>query len=164
MNSKGFTLIELVVVIVILGILAVTTVPKFINLQADAKTATLHAIKASLQGAAALVHGKSLVKGNQNKQFSETNSINIGDGKGLNNDGELLIVYGYPVGIPDEFKRLVDIDSQYEYKALGTSFSTFVIYFKEDSIPTSTSEDCIVYYINSTSVNQKPTFQVNDCI
>ncbi len=66
MQSKGFTLIELVVVIVILGILAVTAAPKFINLQADAKTATLQGIQASLQSAAALVYSKSIVRGNHN--------------------------------------------------------------------------------------------------
>jgi len=44
MNSKGFTLIELIVVIVILGILAVTAVPKYINLKADAQTSTLHKV------------------------------------------------------------------------------------------------------------------------
>lgn len=48
-NEKGFTLIELVVVIVILGILAVTAAPKFLNIQRDARIATLHGVKGALE-------------------------------------------------------------------------------------------------------------------
>jgi MSHA pilin protein MshA len=65
MNDKGFTLIELVVVIVILGILAVIAVPKYINLQADAQTKILEGVKVSMQGVSALAYSKSLVAGNQ---------------------------------------------------------------------------------------------------
>ena len=42
-NRKGFTLIELVMVIVILGILTAVAVPKFIDLRTEAQTAALHA-------------------------------------------------------------------------------------------------------------------------
>ena len=64
-KQQGFTLIELVVVIVILGILAVTAAPKFIDLQDDARTSTLHAVKASIESVKALVHSKSLIAGNE---------------------------------------------------------------------------------------------------
>ncbi|QFU23583.1 type II secretion system GspH family protein [Shewanella eurypsychrophilus] len=50
-NSKGFTLIELVVVIVILGILAVSASSKFINFSVDAKDAVLQQFSASVKGA-----------------------------------------------------------------------------------------------------------------
>ena len=49
-KQAGFTLIELVIVIIILGILAVTAAPKFLNLQDDArKSAAADGVKASLQ-------------------------------------------------------------------------------------------------------------------
>lgn len=164
MNNKGFTLIELVVVIVILGILAVTAVPKYINLQADAQTSTLYGVKAAMQGASALVYGKSIVKGNHKEPFSLTNTVNIGDDGGLNSDGELLVIYGYPIGIPDEFQRLLDLDSQYDYVPLGTNFTTFAIYFSESDAPTSITDNCIVLYVAAAGVGQSPTFKVIDCV
>ena len=88
-KQQGFTLIELVVVIVILGILAVTAAPKFIDLQDDARTATLQAVKASMQSASTLVHSKSLIKGNDSSAGGATVFVNV-------NGSDVLVRYGYP--------------------------------------------------------------------
>ncbi len=53
-QQSGFTLIELIVVIVILGILAATAVPKFVDLSTDAKKAAGQGYAASLNSACAM--------------------------------------------------------------------------------------------------------------
>lgn len=62
-NEKGFTLIELVVVIVILGILAAVAVPKFVDMQVDARISALEGMAGAINSAAALAHAQQLVKG-----------------------------------------------------------------------------------------------------
>ena len=47
-RSKGFTLVELITVIVVLGVLAVTALPQFINFSSDAEKSRLKGLEASL--------------------------------------------------------------------------------------------------------------------
>lgn len=74
-KNTGFTLIELVVAIVILGILAVTAAPKYIDLSGDAVTATLKSLTGSLKSANSMVHQKAIIKG-QDKLAPGTIDIN----------------------------------------------------------------------------------------
>lgn len=94
-NQKGFTLIELIIVIVILGILAVTAAPKFFNLSSDARAATVKALAGEIKGAANIVYASAAVRGldaynvdntdAQNPVYKEVNGVKI--------------IYGYPAAI-----------------------------------------------------------------
>ncbi|MGR6841295.1 type II secretion system protein [Aliivibrio wodanis] len=141
-RQGGFTLIELVVVIVILGILAVTAAPKFLNLQSDARASSLQGLKGAMSGASGIVYGKAAINGKE----TSTATVAI--------DG-IDTVYGYPkatttgigaavVGLSEDWSSVV-------------SGSTLVVGFKQDPEPTAASKitdtNCYVTYSEATTVS-----------
>ncbi|MCK8045822.1 prepilin-type N-terminal cleavage/methylation domain-containing protein [Shewanella sp. 1CM18E] len=102
-KQNGFTLIELVVVIIILGILAVTAAPKFINLQTDARQSALQGVKGAIQGANGLVFAKAALAGEERN----AGPVNVDIGT----TGSVINVpttYGYMTAEETTFELAVD--------------------------------------------------------
>jgi MSHA pilin protein MshB len=100
-KQSGFTLIELVIVVVILGFLAVTAIPKFLDLTDQAKKANIEGMAGGFATGVSLVRAQWEAEGRQ--QNANTNFTNY-DGSALylttpanNNDANFRP--GYPMGI-----------------------------------------------------------------
>lgn len=137
-NVRGFTLIELVVVITILGILAAFAVPRFIALQANARAAAVESLSGALRSASALTHSMWMINGGPVDMQGAT----------------IAMVNGYPT-YADIADTLLD-SSGFSYDSLTGQFS------KDGATAPVT---CSVTYTPPAALGDAPSIilDVSDC-
>ncbi|MFB9137163.1 type II secretion system protein [Vibrio olivae] len=150
-RQGGFTLIELVVVIVILGILAVTAAPRFLDLQGDARKASLQGLKGAMQGAAGIVYGKAAIDGVEN---SDT-VVSVSSGSTT-----VDTLFGFPTATNSGIGSAVAglNDSQGDWAPVSGSVTSTSIQYTFNGRDTATG--CNVQYNQATSASE-PTITVN---
>ena len=170
-RKRGFTLIEIVVVIIVLGVLAVIALPKFVNFHADSKVAVLEGIAGAMKSSLDIVHSKAVIEGE-----------NVDSGS-IEYAGVTIPLYnGYPaVDGNDSFDELnrqvrawLDIDSVSltTIKLDNDAAPFFVdksspnnqiyIFFSEDLNDKSVSFNCHIRYENAINATE-PVITVNHC-
>ena len=131
-KQSGFTLIELVIVIIILGILAVTAAPKFLNLQEDAKKSAAQGVQAAVSSSAQLVYSKSALEGEERVSSA---AVTGSDGTSIDT------AYGYPKASDAGIRNAVTIDGSWKGSEAiaGSSYQ-----FKADS-DLKKDAKCVLY-------------------
>lgn len=174
MKKNGFTLIELVVVIVILGILAVVAAPKFMNLQNDARNASLKGLEGSLKSALGVGYSKLVMNGLENSPYVTTRDKGKGEPDnyifsadvgipGCSKNAACTFYYGYPEATEETFKRLLtNMDSDWamvrDNGHLLFTFSQFTKKVIQPDRPDITNtvmnrDNCFITYSPPTSRN-----------
>jgi MSHA pilin protein MshA len=132
---KGFTLIELVVVMVILGILAAFAIPKFYDFSSQANIADINGLAGALNSASTTAHGAAIALG-----YTTTAS-----GNNITMEGQTVnLVYGYPDSATPGIDNAVSVSST--FTVTPGSPATFIL-----------KPNCLVTYTKATSASAPAT-------
>ena len=146
-RQTGFTLIELVIVIVVLGILAALAVPRFISLQREARIAVIDSLFNSVRSGSNIVYAKSAAIGQSDLA---SGSVDL-DGAAIAG-GVVATVYGYPEATQAALTLLFDnLSPRYGFTAAGSGVRLDI-----DGITT-----CSVTYTAPTGPGLPPTIVRN---
>lgn len=156
-NNKqlGFTLIELVVVILILGILAVIAAPKFIGLSTDARIKTLSGLSASVKTANALVYAKSQMSSLQVQPVAGRDDLLDID---LDGDGtfETRLKWGYLDNT--DIEKWIELDASFttQYQGIANTY----IGYDRDKNGQVINDNCYFLYTQASNANTPPLYSV----
>ena len=163
-RSAGFTLIELVIVIVILGILAVTAAPKFMNMQGDARKSVLNGMSASIKTAANLVYSKAIIAGVE----KQAGPVNLAI-QGVTGNAT-QIAFGYPTATDVGILRVLDAKisatgANAEWgRSVGANGSYYIMWPTgvATTETTAIAAACYIKYTPATSATVPPVYTVKD--
>jgi MSHA pilin protein MshA len=156
-NNQGFTLIELIIVIVILGILAVTAAPRFLNMSGDAQRGVLQGVKAALESGSSMVYGKALIAGKQNAAIGGTDEVDTG----------ILISFGYPKATETVLNLVIEAPEDWVFSSdAATGLVAEASPNTAGQIrlgPTAAAlanDGCYVQYVTPTAAGDKPSITI----
>lgn len=140
-KQAGFTLIELVIVIIILGILAVTAAPKFLNLQDDAKKAAADGVFSGVSSAMQLVYSKSAIEGEEKAAKTDNPVPSVGSA-----GGTVYTHFGYPTAAWIGIGRAISLDGAWKGAADGsTTPPTYQFYSTDKGGKAVNGSPCVIY-------------------
>lgn len=151
-RNGGFTLIELIVVIIILGLLAATAAPKFLNLQKEARVSALKGLKGAMESAASLVYSKAVITG-----IEASTSAGVGVSIG---NSTVTTYNGYPTADDDGIPEALDL-SNGDWSADSSASGTYMYYPNTES-GKSVSANCHVKYTWPSGTDNRPKIEVID--